>query len=425
MPKSLSFLVLMLGPFLSISHATYSIAACDPQTRECGVAVQTNNLAVGASVPYAQAGIGAVASQFETNPKYGPEGLNLLSHGMSPDAALKQLLHDDESFDGQGIEARQVGIVAVDGCSAFYTGRSAADSPWAGARNGKGYSVQGNGLVGPQVIEAMERTFLSATGSLADRLIAALVAGDAAGGQSTGRESAALLVRTIAGFPMDIDLRVDDSVDPVSDLHRLYDLQSARQQVISAEIAARRNQPAQSRALMIAAVARAHEWPRVLLRAAKLAEQLEERDLALQYLRVVFSKSRAWIAEEIGSGDYAELGASHEFHTWVSPEIEHEASLAYRELLSRKDAATEDTLQVVRILLEAGHASEAKSLLASQTTTTIALHMARAEADAALGNYSAALAECRQAESEDPTNWRIRLRIARLREQVDTPQSLR
>jgi uncharacterized Ntn-hydrolase superfamily protein len=134
----------------------------------------------------------------------------------------------------------------------------------------------------------MEQAYLKTVGSLADRLIAALAAGDAAGGQSTGRESAALLVRTPAGFPKDIDLRADDSIGPVSGLRKLYDMQSARQQVVSAEIAARRNQPDQARMLTIAAVARAPEWPRVLLRAAKLAEQLEQRDLALQYLKVVF-----------------------------------------------------------------------------------------------------------------------------------------
>lgn len=422
MAKSLFFLALILDPFLGVSHATYSIVACDAQTRECGVAVQTNNLAVGASVSFAQAGVGALASQFETNPKYGPEGLNLLSHGISPDEALQQLLRDDGDFDGQGIEARQVGIVALDGRSASYTGQKAADSPWAGARSGKGYSIQGNGLVGPQVLEAMDQAFLKTNGSLPDRLIAALVAADAAGGQKTGRESAALLVRTPAGFPMDIDLRVDDSTDPVSELHKLYDMQSARQQVVSAEIAARRNQPDKARMLMIAAVSRAPEWPRILLRAAKLAEQLEELNLALQYLTVVFSRSPAWAEQEIGSGDYAELGADPTFHRWVSSEKEQAAMSASRELLSRKEATAEDSLRVARILLEAGHASEAQTLLANQPTTA-AVRLARAEADAAVGDYTAALTECHQAQSQEPNNWRIRLRISRLRERADASQN--
>src|SRR5271156_3508594 len=96
------------------ARGTYSIVACDAKTRECGVAGQTNNLAVGASVPYARAGVGAVASQFETNPKYGARGLELLAQGMSPADAMKKILAEDGNFDGAGIEARQVGMVSVD-----------------------------------------------------------------------------------------------------------------------------------------------------------------------------------------------------------------------------------------------------------------------------------------------------------------------
>jgi|SRR5580700_1150740 hypothetical protein len=104
-------LLLMLLAGADCAQATYSIVACDAKTRECGVAVETNNLAVGASVPYAQAGVGAVASQFETNPHYGPRGLALLAQGMSPAEAMKKILAEDGNFDGQGIAARQVGIV--------------------------------------------------------------------------------------------------------------------------------------------------------------------------------------------------------------------------------------------------------------------------------------------------------------------------
>jgi uncharacterized Ntn-hydrolase superfamily protein len=102
------------------AQGTYSIIACDAQTRQCGVAVETNNLAVGARVPYATAGVGALASQFETNPRYGPQGLALLSEGVSPDEAMKQLLQQDGNFEGQEIVACQVGIVAIDGRSASY-----------------------------------------------------------------------------------------------------------------------------------------------------------------------------------------------------------------------------------------------------------------------------------------------------------------
>src|SRR5450755_4140044 len=134
MPRLLLLLALILGVFAPASYATYSIVACDSQTKQCGVAVQTNNLAVGSSVPYAQAGVGAIASQFETNPKFGPSGLALLSQGKSPDEVLKQIVREDGNFDGQGIEARQVGIVALDGRSIFYTGQEAASANWAGGR---------------------------------------------------------------------------------------------------------------------------------------------------------------------------------------------------------------------------------------------------------------------------------------------------
>src|SRR5271157_1876183 len=131
-------LLLMLLAWAEGAAATYSVVACDAKTRECGVAVQTNNLAVGASVPYAQAGVGAVASQFETNPHYGPRGLALLAKGIGPAEVMKKLLAEDGNFDGEGIEARQVGMVSIDGRVANYTGEEAGRADWAGARSGLG-----------------------------------------------------------------------------------------------------------------------------------------------------------------------------------------------------------------------------------------------------------------------------------------------
>lgn len=131
---------------------------------------------------------------------YGPRGLALLASGLDPQQTLKQLLAQDGNFDGEGIADRQVGIVALDGRVANYSGSDVLASPWAGALTGDGYSIQGNGLAGPMVVAQMQRAFLAATGPLAKRLLAALAAGDAAGGQSTGRQSAALLVRTTQGF---------------------------------------------------------------------------------------------------------------------------------------------------------------------------------------------------------------------------------
>jgi uncharacterized Ntn-hydrolase superfamily protein len=424
MPKPLLLVSLLLAIFAPAAHATYSIVACDSQTRQCGVAVQTNNLAVGASVPYAQAGVGALASQFETNPQYGPRGLALMSEGKNPDETLKQLLHEDNNFDGEGIEARQVGIVALDGRSTFFTGQEAASSNWAGGRSGKGYSIQGNGLAGPQVAEAMERAFLKTQVPLADRLMAALVAGDAAGGQRTGRESAALLVRTPDGFPMDIDLRVDHADDPVAELQKLYNMQSARQQVIDAGIAAREGQFEQSRTLVISAVAHASGWARVWIRAAKVAEQIEERHLALQYVTMAFSQNPAWVQQEIGTGEYAELGAEPMFHRWVTAEQEKTALSAYRELHEASTSSPRDYVRVARILLEVGHPHEALTMLECSDgalTETVALRLARAEAYAATGDYADSLKEYQQASAQVPNDLRIRLQLRQLRQCMDEP----
>ena len=417
----LLWLPLLCAAFLSTAHATYSIVACDPKTRECGVAVQTNNLAVGASVPYAQAGVGALASQFETNPMYGPRGLALMAGGKGPEETLQQLLREDGNFEGEGIEARQVGMVAVDGRAAFYTGKEAADSNWAGARSGAGYSVQGNGLAGPQVVDAMERAFLDTPGSLSDRLLAALVAGDAAGGQKTGRESAALLVRTPDGFPLDVDLRVDHSANPVAELVKLYNLQSARQQLIEAGIAANRGQFNQAKASLVAAVARANDWPRVTIRAAKTAEQIEEPLLALQYITMAFSQNPAWAQEEIGAGDYAEVGASPLFHRWVSREQEQRALEAYRKISDPKQVSPEERVDLSRKLLEVGHPQEALVLLRQPDGAgqTIQFDLLRAQAYSAEGNDTAALEQCMHAQKQDPQNLRVRLRIAQLKQNAD------
>jgi uncharacterized Ntn-hydrolase superfamily protein len=345
------------------TQATYSIVACDSKTRECGVAVQTNNLAVGSSVPYAQAGVGALVSQFETNPHYGPRGLVFLAQGMSPEATLKRLLAEDGNFDGEGPEARQVAIVSVEGQAASYTGEGAQRPDWAGARSGLGYSVQGNGLAGPNVVEAMERAFIKTEGMLAERLMAALTAGDLAGGQKTGRESAALLVKTADGWPIDIDLRVDDSSDPVSELRRLFGMQFARQQVIQASLIARKGQMEKARSLLIAAVARASMWPRVWIRAARVTESIEEPTLALQYIRVAFSQNPAWAQAEIGAGNYAEIGASPEFHRWVTVEEEQNAIATYERVRRGNKAEPEKGVQISRVLLEIGHPKEGLAVL--------------------------------------------------------------
>jgi uncharacterized Ntn-hydrolase superfamily protein len=199
--------------------ATLSIVAFDPQSGELGVAVASRFFAVGAVVPWAKANVGAVATQSFANTTFGWRGLELLEKGLTPEETIKILLRDDVSPEG-----RQIGIVSFNGQSATYSGTSCL--PWAGGLNGANYAVQGNILVGETVVTAMETIFLTTSGTLAERLYAALVAGDAEGGDSRGKQSAALLVvKENAGYggysDRAIDIRVDDHPQPFKELGRL------------------------------------------------------------------------------------------------------------------------------------------------------------------------------------------------------------
>lgn len=287
--------VLALTP--ALGRATFSIVACDSDG-SCGAAVATNNLAVGASVIYAEAKVGAVATQFETNPHYGPKGLTLLAQGAKPQAVLDKLLAEDGDFDGEGIEARQVGVVSLAGDSVSYTGKEAADSGWAGALSGSGYSAQGNGLAGPQVVAAIRDTFLANHGPLAERLLSAIEAGQAAGGQSTGKLSAALLVRTPEGPWQDIDLRVDASAAPLPDLRRLLGMHYANDALARANRAAGNKQPDKARAEIAEAIRLAPGWDRVWRRAARLYMRLGDPAQAQAALGEMAKINPVWAGME-------------------------------------------------------------------------------------------------------------------------------
>ena len=201
---------------------TFSIVARDPQAGESGIAVQSKFLAVGAVVPWAKAGVGAIATQSWANTSYGPRGLELLASGLSVQETLAQLIGEDD-----GRASRQVGIVGVDGQPATFTGDQCF--PWAGGQVGEHYTCQGNILVGEDTVLAMARTFEQTTGRLCDRLVAALAAGQAAGGDSRGQQSAAMLVvRQGGGYggfnDRFIDLRVHDHPQPINELKRILQL---------------------------------------------------------------------------------------------------------------------------------------------------------------------------------------------------------
>jgi len=201
---------------------TFSIVACDLEEQSWGVAVASKFPAVGAVVPWAQAGVGAVATQSFANTSFGPRGLALMGTGLSAQETLERLLEDDPDK-----ELRQVGLVDAKGGSATFSGNGCFE--WAGGIAGKGYAIQGNILAGVKVVPAMEKAFLKAEGSLPARLHAALLAGDRAGGDKRGRQSAAIyVVKPKGGYGgfIDrwIDYRVDDHEDPVPRLGELLEM---------------------------------------------------------------------------------------------------------------------------------------------------------------------------------------------------------
>ncbi|MEN3001107.1 MAG: DUF1028 domain-containing protein [Armatimonadota bacterium] len=206
-------------------YGTFSIVAYDPATGDLGVAVASKFLAVGSVVPFARAGVGVIATQAFANTTYGPRGLELLQRGLSPEAVIRRLTREDPQR-----EQRQVGIVDAKGRAATYTGKSCIR--WAGGITGKSFAAQGNILTGEAVVKAMADAFQQARGELAQRLLDALEAGEKAGGDARGKQSAALLVVRkgggYAGFDdRYIDLRVDDHKDPIPELRRLLVMQLA------------------------------------------------------------------------------------------------------------------------------------------------------------------------------------------------------
>ncbi len=202
--------------------STFSLVARDPATGEHGIVVASKYLAVGSAVPFANASVGAVATQSFVNVEFGPKGLALLAKGIEPAKAVEELLKEDE-----GREIRQLGIVDEKNPPAAFTGSKCL--PWAGHKLGKDYAAQGNLLAGPQVIDDMAKAFEESKGSLARRMFEGLKAGDRAGGDKRGRQSAAILVVRKKSGPNGfgdrwIDLRVDDHAEPVKELERLLKL---------------------------------------------------------------------------------------------------------------------------------------------------------------------------------------------------------
>jgi uncharacterized Ntn-hydrolase superfamily protein len=205
--------------------ATYSIAACDPDAGQWGVATQSKFLSVGSVVPWAEPGVGAIATQAYANPRYGPQGLELLRQGLSADEVVERLTTADD-----GRDHRQLGVVDGQGRGASYTGAECLD--WAGGRTGSCYAAQGNILVSGETVDAIAETFEAGSGPLAERLLDCLDAAQAAGGDRRGQQSAAILVvEKDAGYAglsdVVVELRVEDHERPLEEIRRLYGLHQA------------------------------------------------------------------------------------------------------------------------------------------------------------------------------------------------------
>lgn len=212
--------VLWAQALAETSHiATFSIVARDSTTGDLGVGVQSKYFGVGSVVPHAHATVGALATQARGNILYGAQGLGMLESGLSPSETIERLIADDPLR-----EERQIGIVSAQGEAASYTG--AETLPWSGGRTGDNFAAQGNLLTGPEVVDSMAAAFETTEGDLATRLVTALAAGQAAGGDARGRQSAAVLVvRKGAGYmganDRLVNLHVEDHPTPIKELHRL------------------------------------------------------------------------------------------------------------------------------------------------------------------------------------------------------------
>ena len=194
---------------------TWSIIARDPASGAFGVAIATRFFAVGALCPHAQSGVGALSTQALMNPHYGPQGLDLLQSGVPAPEVVRRLTAPDE-----GREHRQLHVIDAAGRIGQHTGKQCVD--WCGAVSGDGYSVAGNMLANERVVRETAKAFQNSKKTFAERLLVALEAGEAAGGDKRGKQSAALLIYSTEEYP-ELSLRVDDHAEPLAELRRLYD----------------------------------------------------------------------------------------------------------------------------------------------------------------------------------------------------------
>jgi uncharacterized Ntn-hydrolase superfamily protein len=298
--------------------STFSICAADLETGEVGVAVQSKYFAVGAVVPWAKAGVGAVATQAAGVSAYGPRVLGLLEEGTDPAEALRVALADDE-----GRETRQLGVVTADGRAAAHTGSECND--WAGDETGPGFAVQGNILAGPAVVSEMARAFRETGGTLVERLVTSLEAGQAAGGDSRGQQSAAVIVERVGardegreGVDRVADLRVDDHEQPIAELRRLVGIHLRWEVLRRASGFHRPDGYAEGIRILAAGLDRLGEDATLLYDLACYEALDGRRDDALAHLRRSLELEPGYRDMAAGDTDFSSLEGDPEFRTLVA-----------------------------------------------------------------------------------------------------------
>jgi uncharacterized Ntn-hydrolase superfamily protein len=272
---------------------TYSIVARDPKTGELGVAVQSHWFSVGPIVPWAEAGVGAVATQSFVDPSYGPKGLELMRSGKSAPDALKELIKADA-----GEAVRQVAMVDAKGIVAVHTGSRCIES--AGHKTGDGYSVQANLMLNDKVPAAMAKAFEETQGDLAERLMAALEAAQNVGGDIRGKQSAAMIVvkQKSSGKPWEdriIDLRVEDHADPLKELRRLIGVARAYRHMNNGDLAMEKNDLHKAMEEYNAAMKLAGDNVEIAFWSAFTMASAGKVDEAMPLFKRVFAADKNWI----------------------------------------------------------------------------------------------------------------------------------
>ena len=265
--------------------STFSIVAADLEAQEVGCAVQSRYFSVGSVVSWAQAGVGAVATQAAGVAVYGARALAELAGGAAPEDAIERVLAEDPAR-----ETRQLGVVTAAGVAAAFTGAECLD--WAGHRVGAGFAVQGNILAGEAVVDGMARAFEETTGPLVGRLVAALEAGQAAGGDRRGQQSAAVVVERLGagaesreGIDRICDLRVEDHAEPIAELRRLVGIWTAWDAQRRANALYESGDPEAAAGILRAALSSGDEAPMLLYNLACYESLAGRRDDALAHLR--------------------------------------------------------------------------------------------------------------------------------------------